>query len=85
MSPWIIGFFYYYKNGSKTDIFHEKTIFFKPYFLHTKHKHFLLNFTSIDREMFKLYEYNNLVILGQQYNDQNGRSLSTARSCPIEI
>ena len=48
------------------DIFHEKTMFFKPHFLQTKHKHFLLNFTLIDREMFNLYEYNNLVILGQQ-------------------
>ena len=62
------------------DIFQEKTMFFKPHFLHTNHKHFLLKFASIDREMSKLYKYNNLIILGKQYDDQNGRSLSTARS-----
>ena len=61
-------------------IFHEKTMFFKPHFSRIKHKHFLLNFTSFDREMFNLYEYNNLIILGKQYDDQNGRFLSTSRS-----
>ena len=47
-------------------IFHEKTMFFKQHFSHTEHKHFLFKFGSIDREMFNLYEYNNLINLGQQ-------------------
>ena len=38
------------------DIFQEKSMFFKLDFSHTKQT-FLLNFTLIDREMFKLYEY----------------------------
>ena len=47
-------------------IFHEKSMFFKQHFSHTEHKHFLFKFGSIDREMFNLYEYNNLINLGQQ-------------------
>ena len=47
-------------------IFQEKTMYFKPHFSHTKHEHFLLKFALIDREMFNLYEYNNLINLGQQ-------------------
>ena len=55
------------KNGSFTSNFNEKSMFFQTIISYGQNLQNQTKFVSIDREMFKDCEYNNLIILNVKY------------------